>query len=192
MEDSAKERILAAAEELFADSGFDATPTSRIAERAGVPKGLVHYYFNRKKDLLAALVARLPDSTVDHRRVVVVGDIAESLRRLVAALDARLNASPLLSHLLWREADTHSAVRDAMRARYDNVAAQIKQVILAAGGAAVAIKDVEAAAALLALAVSYRHSVARHSDEDDPIDRELSFVASALVANASPRVRPAR
>ena len=52
MEDSAKERILAAAEELFADSGFDATPTSRIAERAGVPKGLVHYYFNRKKDLL--------------------------------------------------------------------------------------------------------------------------------------------
>ena len=82
MEDSAKERILAAAEELFADSGFDATPTSRIAERAGVPKGLVHYYFNCKKDLLAALVARLPDSTVDHRRVVVVGDIAESLRRL--------------------------------------------------------------------------------------------------------------
>jgi hypothetical protein len=49
----------------------------------------------------------------------------------------------------------------------------------------VAIKDVEAAAALLALAVSYRHSVARHSDEDDPIDRELSFVANALA-------RPAR
>src|ERR1044072_8974274 len=102
VEDSAKERILAAAEELFADSGFDATPTSRIAERAGVPKGLVHYYLNRKRDLLAALVARLPDSTVDHRRVVVVGDIAESLSRLVAALDARLNASPLLSHLLCR------------------------------------------------------------------------------------------
>ena len=162
MEDSAKERILAAAEELFADSGFDATPTSRIAERAGVPKGLVHYYFNRKKDLLTALVARLPDSTVDHRGLVVAGDVAESLRRLVAALDARLNASPLLSHLLWREADTHSAVRDALRARYDT------------------------AAALLALAVSYRHSVARHSHSDDPIDAELDFVASALLA------RPAR
>ena len=103
--------------------------------------------------------------------------------------DARLNASPLLSHLLWREADTHAAVRDAMQARYDNVAAQIKQVILAAGGAAVAIKDVEAAAALLALAVSYRHSVARHSDEEDPIDRELKFVASAL---GQPQVRPAQ
>ncbi|ANZ38155.1 TetR family transcriptional regulator [Lentzea guizhouensis] len=188
--DSAKERILAAAEELFAESGFDATPTSRVADRAGVPKGLVHYYFNRKKDLLVALVARLPDSTVDHRGVVVAGDVAESLRRLVAALDAQLTASPLLSHLLWREADAHPAVRDAMRARYDDVAAQIEQVILAAGGPAVAADDVAAAAALLALAVSYRHSVARHSDEDDPIDRELTFVASALTRQ--PPARPAR
>src|SRR4051794_35749430 len=102
-DESAGERILAAAEELVAGSGFEATPTSRIAERAGVPKGLVHYYFRRKADLLAALVDRLPDGRVDQRRVVVVGDIAESLRRLVTALDARLRASRLLSHLLWRE-----------------------------------------------------------------------------------------
>ncbi|MFI9817404.1 TetR/AcrR family transcriptional regulator [Saccharothrix variisporea] len=177
---SAKQRILDAAEELFAESGFDATPTSRIAERAGVPKGLVHYYFRRKQDLLAALVDRLPDGTVDQRRIVVVGDIAESLRRLVAALDARLNASPLLSHLLWREADTHTAVRDALHARYQLVAAQIRQVILAAGGAAVAKKDVDSASALVALAVSYRHSVARHAPDDDRMDQELAFVATAL------------
>lgn len=176
----AKERILTAAEELFAESGFDATPTSRIAERAGVPKGLVHYYFRRKPDLLAALVLRLPDGRIDPRRVVVVGDIAESLRRLVAALDARLNASPLLSHLLWREADTHKAVRDALHDRYHVVAAQIRQVILAAGGAAVMTKDVDSAAALVALAVSYRHSIARHVEDDDRMDQELAFVADAL------------
>jgi len=178
--ESAKERILTAAEELFAESGFDATPTSRIAERAGVPKGLVHYYFRRKPDLLTALVQRLPEGTVDHRRVVVVGDIGESLRRLVAALDARLNASPLLSHLLWREADTHTDVRDALHDRYRAVAAQIRQVILAAGGAAVAAKDVDSASALVALAVSYRHSVARHVEDDDRMDQELAFVADAL------------
>lgn len=178
--DSAKERILTAAEELFAESGFDATPTSRIAERAGVPKGLVHYYFRRKPDLLAALVQRLPDGAVDPHRVVVVGDIAESLRRLVAMLDARLNASPLLSHLLWREADTHKAVRDALHDRYRVVAAQVRQVILAAGGAAVVAKDVDSAAALVALAVSYRHSIARHVEDDDRMDQELAFVADAL------------
>ncbi|MFI9010219.1 TetR/AcrR family transcriptional regulator [Actinosynnema sp. NPDC053489] len=177
---SARERILRAAEELFAEAGFDATPTSRIAERAAVPKGLVHYYFRRKADLLAALVQRLPDGTVDARRVVVVGDIAESLRRLVAALDARLDASPLLSHLLWREADTHKAVRDALHERYESVVRQIRDVILAAGGAAVAAKDVDSASALLAHAVSYRHSVARHAPGGDRMDPGLSFVAAAL------------
>ncbi len=177
---SARERILSAAEELFAESGFDATPTSRIAERAGVPKGLVHYYFRRKPDLLAALVERLPDGTVDARRIVVAGDIGESLRRLVAALDARLDASPLLSHLLGREADTHKAVRDALHARYQSVVQQIRNVILAAGGAAVAAKDVDSASALVALAVSYRHSVARHAPDEDRMDQELTFVAAAL------------
>lgn len=177
---SARERILQAAEELFAESGFDATPTSRIAERAAVPKGLVHYYFRRKTDLLAALVQRLPDGNVDARRVVVVGDIAESLRRLVAALDARLDSSPLLSHLLWREADTHKAVRDALHERYRSVVRQIRNVIVAAGGAAVAAKDVDSASALLGLAVSYRHSVARHAPDDDRMELELTFVAAAL------------
>ncbi|KAA2259465.1 TetR/AcrR family transcriptional regulator [Solihabitans fulvus] len=177
---SARERILTSAEQLFAESGFDATPTSRIAERADVPKGLVHYYFRRKADLLAALVDRLPDGAVDQHRVVVVGDIAESLRRLVDALDARLNSSPLLSHLLWREADTHQAVREALHSRYRTIVEQIKQVILSAGGAAVRAADVDSAAALLGLAVSYRHSVARHADEPDRMERELKFVAQAL------------
>src|SRR5215475_4554377 len=77
---SARERILTAAEELFAEAGFDATPTSRIAERAGVPKGLVHYYFRRKQDLLVALVDRLPDEQIEPSTVVVPGDLAGSLR----------------------------------------------------------------------------------------------------------------
>src|SRR5665811_439287 len=57
----ARERILDAAEDLFAADGFDATPTSRIAGRAAVAKGLLFYYFPRKMDLLRTLfVERLP------------------------------------------------------------------------------------------------------------------------------------
>ncbi|MCP2334051.1 TetR/AcrR family transcriptional regulator [Actinoalloteichus caeruleus] len=128
----ARERILTAAGELFAESGFDATPTSRIAERAEVPKGLVHYYFRRKQDLLAALIERLPDVRVDLTSVVVPGDVATSLRQLVAALDRGLDASPLLSHLLWRETDTHPAVRDALDARLRGIVSQIREVLIAA------------------------------------------------------------
>jgi AcrR family transcriptional regulator len=142
---SARERILVAAEELFAQTGFDATPTSRIAALASVPKGLVHYYFQRKQDLLTALVERLPDEHIDPADVVVAGDVAASLRRLVAELDARNRASTLLSHLLWREADTHPSVRDALSARFTTVVDQVRAVIEAAGGDAVAPADVDTA-----------------------------------------------
>lgn len=184
---SARERILLAAERLFAELGFDATPTSRIAEVAGVPKGLVHYYFRRKRDLLSALVERLPDEHVEPSRVVVPGDIAESLRRLVAELDRRLSASQVLSHLLWREADTHRAVRDALQSRYEVLVQQVRAVILAAAGAGtLALADVDSAAALLALAVSYRHSVARHAEDASPeeMQRELDFIAGSLALRA--------
>ena len=182
---AAKERILIAAEELFAEAGFDATPTSRIAERAKVPKGLVHYYFRRKSDLLSALIKRLPDEQIEPATVVVPGDIAESLRRLVFELDARLARSRMLSHLLWREADTHRAVRDALHERFQALVRQVRTVILAAGKEdGVAVADVDSAAGLLALAVSYRHSVARHARDDPPdlMERELNFIADALMA----------
>lgn len=188
---SARERILAAAEELFAESGFDATPTSRIAERAGVPKGLVHYYFRRKEDLLTALVESLPDEHVEPSGVVVPGDVAASLRRLVAELDARLRASYLLSHLLWREADTHTAVRDALQQRFTHMVDQVRAVILAASTGTLPLAMVDTAAGLLALAVSYRHSVARHGVADgvasaESIDREVDFIAGALTGVAAP------
>ena len=51
----ARERILDAAEALFGADGFDATPTSRIARRAAVAKGLLFYYFPCKMDLLPTL-----------------------------------------------------------------------------------------------------------------------------------------
>jgi AcrR family transcriptional regulator len=189
---SARERILVAAEELFAESGFDATPTSKIAARAKVPKGLVHYYFQKKSDLLTALVQRLPDERIEPSWVVVPGDLKASLCRLVAELDARMKASRLLSHLLWREADTHRAVRDALQERFRRVVDQVRAVIVAAGAGGLAVADVDAASGLLALAVSYRHSVARHegAEDDDPsIDREVAFIADALIRTPAPQVQ---
>jgi AcrR family transcriptional regulator len=178
---SARERILVAAEELFAESGFEATPTSKIATLAKVPKGLVHYYFQKKQDLLAALVERLPDEHVEPARVVVPGDVAASLLRLVAELDALNRASTLLSHLLWREADTHPSVKEALQARFTTVVDQVRAVIQAASTAALPLADVDTASGLLALAVSYRHSVARYAETDDTMDREVNFIANALM-----------
>lgn len=181
---SARERILEAAGKLFSESGFEATPTSRIAEQAGVPKGLIHYYFRRKQDLLLALVERLPDESVDSQRIVVRGEVNTSLTNLVRELDARLQSSVLLSHLLWREADTHVAVREALQTRFSAIVDQFRQVIQLALVHHPRSCDVDTAAVLLARALNHRHSIARHGGQDSELEREVGFIAHALELGA--------
>ncbi len=51
-----KEKILSAALELFANDGFNATSTSKIAQKAGVSEGLIFRHFDNKKGLLNAIM----------------------------------------------------------------------------------------------------------------------------------------
>ena len=50
-----KDKILAAALDLFANEGYSATSTSKIAKQAGVSEGLIFRHFENKKGLLDAL-----------------------------------------------------------------------------------------------------------------------------------------
>lgn len=51
-----KETILATALRLFAERGYETTPTSLIAREAGVSEGLVFRHFENKDGLLAAIL----------------------------------------------------------------------------------------------------------------------------------------
>lgn len=50
--ESARARLVSAAEELFSEKGFDAAGISEIAQKAGVTKSLFYHYFRSKDDLL--------------------------------------------------------------------------------------------------------------------------------------------
>lgn len=52
-----KENILNVALELFANEGYNAVSTSKIARQAGVSEGLIFRHFEHKKGLLDAIVA---------------------------------------------------------------------------------------------------------------------------------------
>jgi TetR/AcrR family transcriptional regulator len=52
-------RILKAAEEVFATSGFSGARTAAIARRAGVPKANLHYYFGTKEALYRRLLENI-------------------------------------------------------------------------------------------------------------------------------------
>ncbi len=51
-----RERIYAAARELFKEHGYLQTRTADIAKRAGVSQGAVHAHFQSKSDILSALM----------------------------------------------------------------------------------------------------------------------------------------
>ncbi len=113
-----RSRILDSAERLFAERGFDATPTARIAADAEVPKGLVFYYFPRKIDILRTLLAeRLPSHPVcSPREVARAGDPTGSLIRLSKVLGIGRRESVVLGTIIFREAGTHPEVREHLRA----------------------------------------------------------------------------
>jgi AcrR family transcriptional regulator len=128
--DRARERILDAAQELFAVHGFDATPTARIAARASVPKGLLFYYFPKKPDLLRALLAeRLPQTPLSSLTGVThKGDLSGSLLRLARRLGLGEHESVVLRTIIFREAGTHPEVREhiaALRGRLLELTEQV-------------------------------------------------------------------
>lgn len=67
--ESTRERILAAAESVFADMGYDGGTARMIAHKANVPVALVNYHFGSKEGLYRAIFeSRVP--TIYHQRIV--------------------------------------------------------------------------------------------------------------------------
>lgn len=61
---SKKEKILAAAQVLFARYGYAGTTMKMVAERAGVASGLVFHYFDSKENLFMAAGSELIDTMI--------------------------------------------------------------------------------------------------------------------------------
>ncbi|MFC4857760.1 TetR/AcrR family transcriptional regulator [Actinophytocola glycyrrhizae] len=59
-------RLLAAAEDVFAEQGFGRTTLEQIAERAGYTRGAVYANFASKDDLFLAVLERWLDDDIEH------------------------------------------------------------------------------------------------------------------------------
>lgn len=71
--DASPERILEAAEAVFSETGFDGARVDVIADRAGVNKALLYYYFHSKEQLFQALI----DQAIQETQHVVEEEFKE-------------------------------------------------------------------------------------------------------------------
>ena len=129
-ESGTRERIIAAAVEVFAESGYDGTTMRAIAARAGVDSALLHHYFGTKADLFTETIGApmRPDVDIpsllqgpvellgEHvvRYVLEAWEQPDTRKRGVVLLRAGIGnrlATPLLSEFLQRELFSRIAAR---------------------------------------------------------------------------------
>lgn len=80
-----QERILDAAEALFARNGFNAVSTKDIGQAAEVDPSLLHYYFATKAGLYAAVIARRAEYVNVTRLAALQAHVADAGDGLTAA-----------------------------------------------------------------------------------------------------------
>lgn len=101
----ARELLITAAAELFAEQGVAATSFSTIAKRAGLTSAMVHYYFNDREQLLDAVVEDRLCPFIDYvwGPVKPGADAAELLAGVVTRLLKGIERAPWVPSTWMRE-----------------------------------------------------------------------------------------
>ncbi|HEY5877249.1 MAG TPA: TetR/AcrR family transcriptional regulator [Ilumatobacteraceae bacterium] len=138
--DATRERILAAALDLFSERSFDGASTREIARHAGVTQGLLNYHFSSKDELWRAAVdgifAELTealDKRADGLRGVDELTIAKLLIREFVSFSANY---PQLHRIITQECKTDGPRMDWLverhvRPRYEQTTALFAQLVRA-------------------------------------------------------------
>jgi AcrR family transcriptional regulator len=85
---SARERLLAAANELFYAEGVQTVGIDRIIERAGVAKASLYNLFGSKEELVAAYLASRHDGTTS-RLTEAIAKVDDPRQKILAVFDAQ-------------------------------------------------------------------------------------------------------
>jgi AcrR family transcriptional regulator len=137
-----RERLLDAAEELFATHGFTATTTRQIADLAGTSTGAVFYHFPTKEALLEQLISeRSPHADLDAILARHPDDARAGLRDLATAIDETIAERGEVLRIMLHAEDPatrqlfHRFFGDGVRAIADHLCRTLDPALLRPGHA---------------------------------------------------------
>lgn len=128
-----EQKILDAAEAVFAELGFDGATIDQISEKAQISKPNLHYYYKTKKILYAAVLNRVleswvrPLATLDRR-----GDPVTELSRYIAIKLELTRRYPMASRVFANEIlhgapELQTYLRTDLKRMVDGKASAIRQ-----------------------------------------------------------------
>lgn len=127
-----RDRILRAAAHIFAEHGYAAGTTNRIAEHARVSIGSLYQYFPNKDAILAALLVRHIDRgswTEAAGLDLTEGSLEATVRALVRDAIDNHSDDPRLLRIMIEEARFSPELRDAIDRHGRLRAAQLRDVL---------------------------------------------------------------
>jgi AcrR family transcriptional regulator len=106
---SARERLLAAANELFYAEGVQSVGIDRVIERAGVAKASLYNLFGSKEELVVAYLASRHEATVD-RLTAAMAKFDDPREKIMAVFDSqsKLFRSPDFNGCAFTAASTEA------------------------------------------------------------------------------------
>ena len=197
---SSRERILAAARELFAARGFKGTTTAAIARLGRVNEALIFRHFPGKKDLYTAI---LRDKLEDERLGRLIdaaecGNISvEDALRLVARRFAEA-FDPMFLRLYYHSALEDHALADAFYDQFVSRFIRLVEQLIDRGIKEGRFRQVDASIAARAFTGMLRsyfltnELFPRHALQGDPIEISLSFCGLFLDGVREKRSRASR
>jgi len=125
--EQSKFRILEAAEHVFASEGYSSTSMRAIAEHAEVTTGLLHYHFESKQKLYAAIVSWRAEAINNKRLLLLkalpepadVPDILRALFKPALGVDA---GGVAFARIMARMMSADSMHQELVRTHYDATA----------------------------------------------------------------------
>lgn len=132
-------RILEAAEQVFALDGYSGASMRAIAETAKVAQGLLHYHFENKQNLYAAIVSWRA-KTINHERLALLRSadgpltVPEILRALFQPALGTEAGGAAYAQIMARMMSGDAMHQDLVRVHYDPTARIFIGAIETAGG----------------------------------------------------------
>jgi len=124
----ATDALLDAAEQLLVEIGYAAITTRKLAERAGVNHGLVHYYFGSMEDLLLRVVERFTEALIERQKAMYAAEtpFIEKWRQAMRFLDEDAESG---YQKVWLEMQAMGWNDEAVRIRLQHVHQQWIDVV---------------------------------------------------------------
>jgi AcrR family transcriptional regulator len=177
-----RELILDAAQRMFADAGFAATSTAKIAAAAGVPHGLVFYYFPSKRDLLLAVVGEraYQGSLLAAGAEAAQHDIGEVMSAAARELIDVFARNRDTQMILFREAGTDPEMHRLASQLVASSTGDLAKLLTGASDAPTDARDALAAARLLVSSLLMGNFLHRASPDPVRVEDEVRLLADGL------------